>query len=198
MIKFGDENLNTPENWSKDFLKRVKEGREIDKTDFRRLKVMTMFFQGGRFIDIGCNNTNLPNYIKTEFQDSEVWALDLSPVLIKHFKKKYPEINYICGNALEMKFEDNYFDYAICGEVIEHIDEPEKLVKEIYRIMKPGGIFSISTPFDEKRWYGETSSWHMWSLKPRDMGELLKPYGLFKMNILHTEGCPKILAYCRK
>lgn len=195
MIKFGDKNLNTPENWSKDFLKK---GKKIDDSDISRLVVMARFFNGGRFIDIGCYNSSLPNYIKTNFQSSEVWGLDFNPVLIKHFKKKYPEINYICSDVLKMPFEDNYFDYAVCGEVIEHMDEPEKLVREIYRIIKPEGIFSISTPFEEKRWSGETASWHIWSFAPRDMGELLKPYGLFKLQILFAAGCPKILAYCKK
>lgn len=40
----------------------------------------------------------------------------------------------------------NIFDFAICYQVIEHIQEDEVLLKEIYRVLKPGGTLLLTTP----------------------------------------------------
>ncbi|MCC6384454.1 MAG: class I SAM-dependent methyltransferase [Bacteroidia bacterium] len=44
-------------------------------------------------------------------------------------------------------FHDNEFDYVFCTEVMEHVPEPGSLLKEIYRVLKPGGILIMTTPF---------------------------------------------------
>lgn len=43
---------------------------------------------------------------------------------------------------------DNYFDAVICTEVLEHVENPFSAVKEILRILKPGGKVYASTPFN--------------------------------------------------
>lgn len=44
-------------------------------------------------------------------------------------------------------FEDNMFDVVICTAVLEHVAEPTKIVSDIYRILKPGGIVWSDIPF---------------------------------------------------
>lgn len=43
---------------------------------------------------------------------------------------------------------DNHFDYIVCTEVLEHTLQPFDAVAEIQRILKPGGLAFVSTPFD--------------------------------------------------
>lgn len=45
-----------------------------------------------------------------------------------------------------LEFPDNYFDYVTMLAVIEHIDDPEPLIAEITRVLKPGGKLIITTP----------------------------------------------------
>ena len=45
-----------------------------------------------------------------------------------------------------LPFDDNAVDVVISSEVIEHLDDPFKYLREIRRILKPGGVLSISTP----------------------------------------------------
>ncbi|MDI6889643.1 MAG: methyltransferase domain-containing protein [Thermodesulfovibrionales bacterium] len=45
-----------------------------------------------------------------------------------------------------MPFEDNCFDLAFADYTIEHLPEPIKAAQEIYRVLKPGGIFIIRAP----------------------------------------------------
>jgi SAM-dependent methyltransferase len=59
-------------------------------------------------------------------------------------KKRSPDI---VMSATEMSFEDKKFDLVLILEVLEHIDEPQRAVEQIYRVLKPGGKVICSTPF---------------------------------------------------
>ena len=53
------------------------------------------------------------------------------------------------ANALELPFADNTFDKVICSEVLEHIPDYRGALREIERVLKPGGLFCASVP---RRW----------------------------------------------
>lgn len=53
-------------------------------------------------------------------------------------------INIKQGNAENLPFPDNHFDFVNCGEVTEHVNNPEQVCKEIFRVLKPGGKAYIS------------------------------------------------------
>ncbi|MCX6823044.1 MAG: class I SAM-dependent methyltransferase [candidate division SR1 bacterium] len=52
----------------------------------------------------------------------------------------------ILGDACSMPFIDGYFDYIVCFDVLEHIQEDGLAIKEIYRTLKKGGILLIIVP----------------------------------------------------
>ncbi|WP_158308295.1 class I SAM-dependent methyltransferase [Fervidicoccus fontis] len=49
-------------------------------------------------------------------------------------------------NTDKLSFPDNYFDAVIMEEVIEHLVNPDNALEEAYRILKPDGIFILTTP----------------------------------------------------
>ena len=46
-----------------------------------------------------------------------------------------------------LPFEDNSVDFALCNATLEHTQEPAKIVKEIWRVLKPGGRMFVDVPF---------------------------------------------------
>ncbi|MEM3393038.1 MAG: class I SAM-dependent methyltransferase [Candidatus Bathyarchaeia archaeon] len=52
----------------------------------------------------------------------------------------------ILSDAKYMPFKQSSFDLITCFETIEHLYNPELMINEAYRILKPNGVFIISTP----------------------------------------------------
>jgi len=52
----------------------------------------------------------------------------------------------VCGDVHNLPFESGFFDRIICSEVIEHVHEDTRVLKEMARILKPRGRLAITTP----------------------------------------------------
>jgi len=79
----------------------------------------------------------------------KVTALDIEMSYLNNAKillKKYNNIEIIAADILYNNIPSATYDLILCSEVIEHIEDPSKAIKEIYRILKPGGILILSTP----------------------------------------------------
>jgi SAM-dependent methyltransferase len=52
----------------------------------------------------------------------------------------------VVSSALDVPFSDNTFDTVVSTEVLEHVPEPLRALKEMHRVLKPGGHLVLSTP----------------------------------------------------
>lgn len=50
------------------------------------------------------------------------------------------------GYAESIPYKDNSFDVVLCNNVLEHLVDPEKAFREVYRVLKKGGVFIAKTP----------------------------------------------------
>lgn len=57
----------------------------------------------------------------------------------------------VVADAFSLPFADGTFDCVISSEVIEHVPDPAAFLKELLRVLKPGGRCIISTPYNERR-----------------------------------------------
>lgn len=94
-----------------------------------------------RILDVGCGHGDFlkPVYDKTPHTygvDPDKEALDKN-TLIK---------NKVVGTVEELPFESNFFDLIVSEWVLEHLPDPEKAFREIYRVLKPGGKVVFLTP----------------------------------------------------
>ncbi len=58
---------------------------------------------------------------------------------------QYAEINYIC-DLTNIPVEESRYDLVLCSQVIEHTPEPEAVLRELYRVLKPNGQLLLSAP----------------------------------------------------
>jgi SAM-dependent methyltransferase len=102
-----------------------------------------------------------------------VTGVDVSADAVAHAAQKYPanNLHYLCASCTDIPLPNASFDLIISFETIEHITEHEQFLREINRLLAPGGVFVISSPnrpeYSEKTGYN--NEFHV---KELDRGEL--------------------------
>lgn len=104
----------------------------------------------GNVLIIGCGSRDEMSILNKK---REGIGVDISEIAIKKSRKKYPGFKYCVSDATKLPLRENSFGCVVCSEVIEHINDDEKLLSEVRRILKNGGIFIITTP-NWISWYG--------------------------------------------
>jgi ubiquinone/menaquinone biosynthesis C-methylase UbiE len=94
-------------------------------------------------LDIGCAGGHLTSFFTKLYPQAKVTGIDVYLPLIKEAKKRFPKIIFKKADAHKLPFADDSYDLIICSETIEHLVDPAKALKEIYRILKPGGYALI-------------------------------------------------------
>lgn len=96
----------------------------------------------GKLLDIGSGSGVILSLAIQKGFDAT--GIELSAGLVGYCQTV--QLNALNMNLLEAKFEDNYFDVITMSQVLEHIKTPKSILKEIKRILKPGGFLIISVP----------------------------------------------------
>lgn len=98
------------------------------------------FLAHGILLDVGCG---IKPYEKI-----------FAPYVEKHYGTEYSsDSGYrgnradVAGDASAMSFADASVDTILCTEVLEHVADPEKVIEEFARILKPGGVIITTAPF---------------------------------------------------
>lgn len=73
-------------------------------------------------------------------------GIDKIKEIVNRLSAKYPDYTFSDGVFPPFPYEDNSFDSIITFQVIEHVKDDENFVKEIHRVLKPGGVALMSTP----------------------------------------------------
>ena len=90
-----------------------------------------------RVLDIGCG----PGWAIDYLEGVEYFGLDISPNACAAVEKKGGK-----GESDPDKIENNAFDGVICGEVIEHLEDDEEMIRYSNKKLKPNGVIVVSVP----------------------------------------------------
>ncbi len=128
----------------------TKVGKYVDETE-KKLVFSLLETKKGISLDLGCGTGNYTLELKNK--GFEVFGLDISKQMLKIAKKKRKDLFLIRGDAYLLPFKDNTFDLVLSITLFEFIKEPEKVIKEIYRVLKPGGELIIGTMNARSLWF---------------------------------------------
>ena len=110
---------------------------------FRRLGNLYLRIEPNLVLDIGCGEGLILRYLNTLKKLNESYAIDIDPAEVADAKKNIPFCHVEVGSIYQMSFKDNFADLVICSEVLEHIDDPLKGLKELHRVSKDRVIMSV-------------------------------------------------------
>jgi demethylmenaquinone methyltransferase/2-methoxy-6-polyprenyl-1,4-benzoquinol methylase len=103
--------------------------------------------KGDRVLEPGCGSGRLTARLAELIGDSgEVLAFDVSPRMIEKARARVlePPVEWRVGSVYEIPRSDAWFDRVLCFCAFPHFTRPEEALREMSRVLKPGGHFWIN------------------------------------------------------
>ncbi|MDH3712808.1 MAG: methyltransferase domain-containing protein [Gammaproteobacteria bacterium] len=115
---------------------------EVVRQRMRTLEVLAPR-SGENIIDIGCGPGLLVHDLATEVGTQGcVVGVDTSPAMLELAERRcadLPQVAFAAGDATNLAYDDATFDAAACIQVLLYIDDTDRVLAEICRVLKPGG-----------------------------------------------------------
>jgi len=145
--------------------------------------------QGSRVLEAGCGD-GMILLSMMRLVEIQGYGLDFSTNararaedLMAHEGNRF---EFVHGRLDGLPFEDDHFDLAVCLGVIEHVPDPTEQIRELHRVMKPGGHLVMMTPnrlsfgvADRllKTWFGAWPYGYQTEYSPRKLASLMSEQG---------------------
>jgi ubiquinone/menaquinone biosynthesis C-methylase UbiE len=110
------------------------------------MQVVENRYSNARILDAGGGKRAYFSQVASQLPNVEIHSIDLLP-LNKDIRKNYPRIIDRVGDLENLPYGDNYFDFIGCLSVIEHVASDQKVLDELFRLLKPGGSLVVSTDY---------------------------------------------------
>ena len=163
--------------------------------------------EGQRVLDAGCGGGR--HTFRALIDPCDVWATDLSSDELKNVqlglwdRKMQGIVKGRCipfkSDIFRLPFPDGFFDRVIVAEVMEHLHEDVRALKELVRVLKPGGKIAVTVPtcFTERLYRrlspeyfrtpgGHVRIYHPFELARKITSQQLTIYGVSFAHALHT------------
>jgi len=98
--------------------------------------------QGTQLLDVGCGNGDF--LLRAQEMGINATGLEFDPVAAE--KCQHLGLNVLVGSLESAEFKPDTFDYITLNHVIEHVDQPQTMLSELYVILKPDGALWLGLP----------------------------------------------------
>lgn len=90
-----------------------------------------------KILDVGCGT----GFISQLYPNFDITGIDISDGMLAQNPHKWQK-----ASVYEIPFPDNHFDYVVCRSLLHHLEDPVRGLKEMFRVLKPGGKWACYDP----------------------------------------------------
>jgi ubiquinone/menaquinone biosynthesis C-methylase UbiE len=113
-----------------------------------------------KVLDLGCGKGDSQHFFKSKDPQIKWTGLDIESSPEVNAREKIDE-NILSYDGIHIPLNSDSIDLIICNQVLEHVREPEVLLKDVSRVIKPGGYFIGSVSYMEP-----FHSYSLWNITP--------------------------------
>lgn len=119
---------------------------DLKRLDFIRKNLKSSLPPNGSVLDVGCGNGIISLQLGKD--GFNIKGIDVSEKAIEKAKatNPFPNVTFEVADADKLKAGGEKFDAIICSEVLEHLNQPGRLLKELVPILKDTGILLVTVP----------------------------------------------------
>jgi len=110
----------------------------------RQERALELVVPGRALLDVGCGRGAVAAALSTRFD--EVHGVDADEEPLEEARRRGVATRRVDLDAEPLPYDERSFDAVLCLEVIEHVRDPEALVRELARVLRPRGTLYLSTP----------------------------------------------------
>ena len=104
---------------------------------------------GKRLLDCGCGPGSITVGFAQRVAPGEVIGIDIRPNVIEQARalageRGVPNLTFEVASVYQLPYPDHSFDAAFASALLQHLDSPVDALKEIHRVLKPGGFVGIA------------------------------------------------------
>lgn len=117
------------------------------------IKKNNLYLKNKRILDVGFGNgLNIFSFDRS----NEVYGIEILPNMVDFAnetarRRKYKKYNFQLYKGYgAINYEDGFFDLIVCSHVLEHVPDDHLLLRELYRMLKPGGVCVVLIPGKEE------------------------------------------------
>ncbi|MDF3819726.1 class I SAM-dependent methyltransferase [Leptospira sp. 96542] len=103
----------------------------------------------GTGLDAGAGPGILTSFLMKKNPNLKWSACDISEEMVQYCKLSYPKVDWKVADVRALDYPDASFDFIFNSMVLIHLKEPEKAMKEFFRVLKPGGKLLVTCPNDK-------------------------------------------------
>jgi 2-polyprenyl-3-methyl-5-hydroxy-6-metoxy-1,4-benzoquinol methylase len=116
----------------------------------RRYDLAATLARGRRVLDAACGTGYGASLLRAQGAAASVLGIDIDPDTIDYARRRFgaPGVEFRIASAASTGLADASVDLVTSFETIEHMEDPETLLAEFVRVLRPGGTLVLSTPND--------------------------------------------------
>lgn len=147
--------------------------------------------RGKKLIEFGCATGAAANLLAD--YGFRVSSTDVSRYAVTLAKKHYKDIEFSMHDMQKLFTRDKNFDVACAFDVIEHLEDPEKAIRNTYKILKKGGAIIFTTPNDYKHMSNDPT--HINVKKPEEWKKIMRKVGFKDIIIKQVSFIPYLYRF---
>lgn len=133
-----------------------------------------------RILDAGCGNGRYSKFLaRWAPADAFITAFDLSPRMLRRAHRRlHDRVSHVAADLTRLPYPDGFFDAAVCGWVLEHLPDPRLGLRELARVLAPGGKLLLMVTEDTLTGSMCSRMWHCRTYNRADLRKVCEECGL--------------------